>query len=421
MATVQPLTAVGKWVLRALVVLAWQAAMGEVCAPLAAQDTAAAADDTWIGSWTSPPTDLIASVARANPYPYQSVTIRSTLRLSAGGDAIRVRLSNDLGGAPITIDAASVGVVGGKLRHALLFGGQRAVTIPAGQSVFSDPLPLRVKPRSDLSVSIYVAGPYDLLTGHVIGQEMVWRAPGDQTMASDLISAMPGFSRLLLTQVDVHTKLRDTSTIAILGDSITEGYLSTFDAHRRWPDYLIAGAPASKLARVGIVNLGISGNRLLQDGDATALVSRLDRDVWSIPRVRTVVMLIGVNDIGYWLVDGSAIPTFAEMQAGYRKVIASTHAHGAKVVGATIMPYAGYGPTFHSSEGEALRQAINAWILTSGEFDAVVDLDLACRAKENPLYLSAVCDGGDGLHPSDQGYEVIAAEVQKVLSERGWL
>ncbi|MBS0412581.1 MAG: SGNH/GDSL hydrolase family protein [Proteobacteria bacterium] len=378
---------------------------------LSAQGALAGEPGKWIAAWTSPPTDVISTLATRTPPPFFATTLRSSLRLSAGGDAIRIRISNDLGAEPLVIGPVTIMLGDGQAPRELRFSGAPQATIPAGASLVSDPVEASVEPLSRVTVSIYTPGPAAGLTGHVVGQEMVWSAPGDQTAAPHLKSALPGFSRLLLTEVDVHTADPQARTVAIIGDSITEGYLSTLDAYRRWPDRLAERTAAAGGPPIGLANLGISGNRLLKDGDGLAVLNRLDRDLFVLPNVKTLIILIGINDLIYPKFDGSPMPQAEAMIEGYKSVVTRARAKGLKVIAATILPFGKSGDVNFSPEGETRRQGVNQWLRTSTDFDGLVDLDRLCRDPGDAQALKAQCDGGDGLHPSDEGYRLIGDAI----------
>lgn len=370
--------------------------------------------DGWATAWAAAPSDAIAPLATGNPPPFADMTLRTTLRLSLGGGALRVRISNDLGTEPLVIGAASVRQRGAAGFVPLRFGGQAGITIPPGQSVLSDGAALPVKALDPVQVSVYVPGPVARLTGHAIGRDPTWIDIGNQALRDEQATGFPGFSPLLLTQVDVQAAPNgNRGTIAALGDSITDGYLASFDSSRRWPD-ILADRLQQQRQELGVANLGISGNRLLRDGDGISVLHRLDRDVWSLSGLKVVVLFIGVNDLGHAFAGGTPMPSPAELISGYRQVIAGARARGVPIVAATIPPYG--RAYYHDRTGGEVRNAVNRWIREGKEFDAVVDLDKICADPREPEALSPACDGGDGLHPSDSGYLLIGNGIAQVLA-----
>ena len=203
--------------------------------------------------------------------------------------------------------------------------------------------------------------------------------------------------------------------VVFLGDSITDGFNSTVDANRRWPDILAQRLQGNVVLRdLGVANQGISGNRVLSEGFGPNALSRFDRDVLSRPGVRSVILLEGINDIGLpnlsaVLPNAGAAPSAEGIIAGYRQLIARARANDVLIFGGTLTPYE--GALYHTAEGEAKRGAVNAFIRESGEFDGVIDFDAAVRDPANPLRLLPAYDSGDHLHPSDAGYASMAAAV----------
>lgn len=337
-------------------------------------------------------------------------TYRLVVHTSVGGSGLRIRLSNAFGEQPVVFGRAYAGVrqAGAALvpgsNRPLSFDGAASVTVQPGVVVYSDPLPGTVAARSDLVISLYVRQAAGTATGHGMAMQTSYLAAGDHAAEPDATA----FTRqtgswfyLDALVVDAH----DTGAVAVLGDSITDGWQSTSDHNTRWPDYLarrLATEPGAGL--LGVANAGISGNKLLTDGAGQSALRRLDRDVLSQPGLRTVILLEGVNDIK----SGSGV-TAADMIAGYRQVIDRAHLLGKCVVGATVLPFHGWSEWTESAE--AVRQAINTFIRTSGEFDATIDLDQALRSPYDHTRLFPPFDGGDHLHPNDKGMQAMADTV----------
>jgi lysophospholipase L1-like esterase len=206
-----------------------------------------------------------------------------------------------------------------------------------------------------------------------------------------------------LDAVVVRTGAR-TGAVAALGDSITDGWASTADLNRRWPDYLARRLQQARTAVKGVANEGISGNKVLADGAGQSALNRLDRDVLSLPGVRTVFLFEGVNDI-----KAHTGVTAADMIAGYRQIIARAHAAGKCVVGATVGPFKGWSEWDEAAED--VRQQVNDFIRDSGEFDAVADFDRVLRSPYDPARMLPSFDGGDHLHPGDKGMQAMADAV----------
>ena len=334
---------------------------------------------------------------------------------------IRVRISNAYGTAPLHLTAVHVarpmpgllGVIVPETDAALRFAGRDDVTIPAGADVFSDPLPFPVVPLSDLTTSLH----YDALpvqpTGHPGARAASFIAPGDQVAATTPSPYTMLEHWYLIAAVEVQAP-RGQGAVVALGDSITDGRGSVPNANNRWPDDLARRFQAGAATRgIGVLNMGIGGNRLLLDGLGPNALARFDHDVVGQDGVRWLILLEGVNDLGTLTREAPATPAehdalVARALAAYQQIVQRAHDHGVKVMLATVMPFMGF-PFYHPTpENEADRQALNAWIRAPGHADAVVDFDAAMRDPAAPDHLLPAYDVGDHIHPSVEGYRVMA-------------
>jgi lysophospholipase L1-like esterase len=343
--------------------------------------------------------------------PYTDKTVRDLVHTSIAGSDIRVRLSNAFGTVPVTFDSVYLGrqatgaaLVAGSNRE-VTFGGSPSVTIPKGAEVLSDPVPIAVAAQSNLAVSVHVAGATGEVTGHPDAQQDNYYGDGDiaaSGSAGSYTNTIGSWFFLDGLVVDAPTQ---TGTVLTLGDSITDGYQSTPDANHRWPDYLAARLlRLPGVAQAGVANEGISGNEVLADGAGVSAQARLDRDVLAQPGARTVVFLEGINDIG-----NGVATSAAQLIAADEQIIARAHADGLRILGGTLVPFAGAG--YYSPQKETVREALNNWIRTSGAFDGVVDFDQALRDPANPITMLPKYDSGDHLHPNDAGYQAMADAV----------
>jgi len=371
----------------------------------------------WVGAWAS------AQIApddknRLAAEDYPDATLRQVVRLTLGGDTLRVRLSNAFGTAPLTIKAAHVAVstdlatarIDPATDRALTFSGRAEVTIPAGADYWSDPVALKVAPLTSLAISLHYAEAPSVQTGHPGSRATSYILPGDHLAAADLPGAKTADRWLQISSIDVvSAKAR---AIVALGDSITDGYGVQPNTNLRWTDGLLERL---KGRNIGLLNLGIGGNRVLLDGLGPNALARFERDVLSQAGVTHVVLLEGINDLGVLTRDAPASPEahkalVAQVIAGYRQMIDRAHDRGIKVIGATILPY-GRSAYYHPGpESEADRQAINAWIRAPGNFDGVIDWDKALRDPAQPTQLLPAYDN-DGLHPNMAGYKAMADAV----------
>ena len=392
--------------------------------------TAHAAPDAsaWVASWTAAPQPVWSAdffFPTNVPAELNHQTVRQTARISLGGKRLRVVLSNSYGKQPLVLGKATVAtpaeggsVVASSVRT-LTFDGSESATILPGASLVSDPVAMTVPALSQLAVSLYVPGPAPVASFHWDGRQTSWIVEGDQTTAQQLRIQNPETqsttARPWLAGIQVESE-QPARAVAVLGDSITDGATASLDKDTRWPDLL-----AARLAPhgVSVINAGISGARLLADGMGVNALARLDRDVLSQPGVRSVIVLLGINDISW---AGTAFgrdaqrPTFAALTAGYRQLITQAHSRGVRVIGGTLTPFEGALPgtpldDYYQPDKNALREQVNEWIRHSGAFDAVIDFDAALRDPAHPHKMAQTFDSGDHLHPGDEGNRAMADVV----------
>ncbi|MGZ3184960.1 MAG: SGNH/GDSL hydrolase family protein [Telluria sp.] len=378
--------------------LAWIAS----CAFLSS-GAAHAGTPQWIGAWEAP-----------SDYPgpaLKAMTIRQRMRVSAGGSALRVRLSNLFGDKPLRIGPVHVDGA------PLAFGGHATVTIPAHGAVSSDPLALPVTPLHELTVSLYLPDGAPVSTLHATGLANAQLAAGpDATAAASLAGAETDDSRYFVAGIEVLNP-EGAGTLVTLGDSLTEGAGSTPDTNRRWPDVLAERVQA-RWPGVGVVNAGIAGNRILASfGDGfigPSTLERFDRDVLEQPNVRWVLFLQGINDI--MGADGATDParqvSAQQLIAAIEQLAARAHAKGVAFWVGTVLPRGGsqaFRP--HTAAAEAKRQALNAWIRSTRAIDGVIDYDAAVRDPAHPDRLLPAYAAKDLTHLNDMGNRKMAETV----------
>jgi lysophospholipase L1-like esterase len=375
----------------------------------------------WVAGWGASPQPPIA--ANLSGRGFANATVREIVDSSAGGAMVRVRLSNAFGATPMRIAAASIALerqgaelTPGTLR-VLSFAGRRSAVIPAGGGVTSDPVVLRVDPGTHLAVSLYLRARSGPVTQHTQAGQINWVAAGGRTLEQSARAfLLPTQSWYLLSGLDVLAPHRDRGAVVALGDSITDGVGSPLDADARYPNDLARRFAARAGATLSVVDEGIGGNRVLDDTPCCGpgAVARFRRDVLSQPGVRDVILLEGINDIGQSQSRGALSAPHTPVSAlqiveGYERIIAMAHAAGVRVFGATLTPFR--GAHVWTPAGEAKREAVNAWIRSSGAFDGVIDFAAAVTDPGHPQRLAPVFDSGDHLHPDAAGYRAMARAV----------
>ena len=393
---------------------------------------------TWIGTWATAP-------QAATKGPVQTVhnqTVRLIVHTSVGGKRVRIKISNTFGDQPLLIGAAHIArrvaeaEIDPASDRALKFHGRSSATIPPRSMVVSDTADLDAPALSDLAISLFFPETAALTTSHILAKQTNYVSPetGDVTAQAKFPVAKTITSWPFLTGVDVEASNHGASIVA-LGSSLTDGDGSTRDTNRRWPDVLaeLLQKARGEAAEFGVLNEGIIGNRLLSDTESPrqagghpplgavfeelgpALgqsgVVRFDRDVLAQAGVKYAILALGVNDM---LFPGSFIPqtetvTAQDLMKGNRLLIARAHKKGIRVIGTTIPPFEHalfrnpFYDRFYSPENEKIRQEVNAWIRTGGEFDGVIDFDEAVRDPDHPTQILPAYDSGDHLHVNNAG------------------
>lgn len=367
--------------------------------------------DGWSRSWMAAP--QAASAPTDKHLDLADRTVRQVVRISSGGQRIRLRLSNEMSVQPLEVGAVHVAMAGenGAIvpgsDHVVTFEGRRDTLIPARAPRLSDPIAMPVRPLTHVTVSIHLPRGAPDATVHSYSAATGWTAPGDQTAVGRMTGESRIEPRLILTAIEVQNRKAGT-TIVTLGDSITDGVRATPDSNRRWPDLLAERLQKAGRANVGVANAGISANRLLSEGAGYNALARFDSDVLAVPGITHVVILEGVNDLGNAARAGQMLRPEALIGA-YRQMIARAHDRGVKVILATILPYKGAG--YWSEPGETARMAVNHWIRTNREADGFVDLDKAVADPADSARMAKPYDVGDALHPNDAGFKAMADAV----------
>ena len=379
----------------------------------------------WVGTWAAAP-QMPTGENGLNPADagFDNQTVRMTARVSIGGKEVRVRLSNEYGNAPVTIGDAHIALAGkgaeivaGTDRQ-LVFSGENSFVIPPGAVMMSDPVRLDINPLTTVAVSIFVPQATGPATWHALARQTTYiSGAGDFTASANMSVTKTTHSWYWLSGIEVLASAR-TAAVVTLGDSITDGAAATLDANHRWPDVL-ADELAKNGATLGVLNEGISGNRLLHDVAGANALARFDADALSQDGVKYLIVLEGINDIGWPHITGGKYAgdkvSAEEIIAALRQIAERAHAHGIRVFGGTLTPFE--GAFYETPDGEAEREAVNKWTREGGAFDGVIDFDEVTRDPKQPKRFLPADDSGDHLHPGDAGYDAMAHAAVKALLE----
>ena len=373
----------------------------------------------WVGTWAAAPAPAEGFTG------FNNHTIRLNPRISMGGSSFRVRISNAYGTRPLTIGAARIAlrdqgpaIVAGSDRS-LKFGGEDGTVIAAGAVAFSDPVEFGAPPLSDLAVSLYLPGEVFAnfqITGRYARQTNYISPPGN--FAAERVMPVGNLTDqwFFLCGVDVVGPAEAGGVVA-LGDSLTDGNISTIDAFCRWPDQLARRLVARGGRPIGVMNNGLGGNRILHDLRGDSGLWRFDRDVLAQPGVTHVIVMLGTNDLRNRWAKPEEEVTGEQMIAGLKQMAVRAHSAGIKIIGATLTPFG--NETFMANAWNPTREkhrvTVNTWIRESGAFDGVADFDAAVRDPEIPTQMASRWDCGDGLHQSDAGYCHLADVIDLAL------
>ena len=366
-------------------------------------------------------------------------TFRLIVRPDIWGKQARIRLSNAMGTKPVTFDGAYVGLqinsatIARGTNKPVTFAGKRSITIPPGESRWSDAVPLNFVHDAaalqgrKLAVSFTVVGESGSMTWHAKALQTSYvTAPGAGAKGQDESETAFPYSTaswFFLDAVDMMAPA-DTRVVVAFGDSITDGTASTMNGDDRWPDILSRRLHAQFGNKVAVVNAGIGGNQVagpaeyspqkpFPGGPSSAM--RLERDLLSLSGVSTVIWLEGINDFSK---NGNA--SIETVQAGMRDGVARIRKAipGVRVIGATLTSAFGSSSAAHGfQEQDDKRRALNTFIRSSGVFDGVADFDMATYDPETRgikvqmIPESTTGGPGDKLHPNRAGYHAMAYSI----------
>ncbi|MFE1591100.1 GDSL-type esterase/lipase family protein [Nocardia sp. NPDC058705] len=367
-------------------------------------------NNTWVAGFRTGVIDPTEQIKLAESREFGDETVRHVLHMAGGGDAVRVRLTNRYGVAPLRIGA--VRIARRKAGSAIIedrevtFGSTAAVIIDAGAESVSDPIELPVTAGEDLLLSLYLPESTGLATFSHQPGEIAYIVDGDQTAEVELPDALEVPFRFFVTGIDVLVSEQPPIAVAF-GDSWFEGVGTTPSANRRSVDVL-----NDRLARGWVVNNGIAGNRLTAEQIGESGVRRFDSDALQVPGVTDILINFGINDLILGAMGGQPSATTEELIAGFTDLADRAHAAGLRIHAATIGPYAGcVYPGMPLLETQPTRHAVNEWLRTTTLFDSIFDVDRAVNDPHRPDCIRPEFDSGDGMHLNDAGAAAMAATV----------
>jgi lysophospholipase L1-like esterase len=368
----------------------------------------------WVGSWMT--AQQLVESTNLPPVALANNTIRQIFQVSIGGTHIRLKFSNEFSSVPVTFQSVhaaklvSTSTVDATTDKALTFNGQSSVTIAAKGFVWSDPIDFTLAPLSKVAVSIFFGSDASatVITGHPGSRTTSYIQTGDGAAAASLTSPTSTDHWYYIANLDVDAD-SSTHAVAILGDSITDGRGSTTNSNNRWTDALAKRLQTNAATtKVGVLNAGIGGNTILSGGLGPTASVRFDRDIVGQSGVKWAIIFEGVNDIGY----ASTTTISTNLIDAYTQFVKKCHNAGLKAYGATITPFG--ASSYYTADHETIRQAVNTWIRTPGNFDAVLDFDAAVKDPANAINLLATYSS-DGLHLSPTGYQKLADSIDLTL------
>jgi lysophospholipase L1-like esterase len=390
----------------------------------------------WVSAWSSAMHAPLAFIPGQAISGLENRTLRMIVRPTIAGERVRIRFSNACGNQPLLIGAAHIALVSKEDKiipesdRTLAFSGKGSTRIPPGAPMLSDPADLKFPAFAEIAVSIFLAGKVDTATFHLTGQKPTYISePGDFTARAEIPNATTKPSWFFLSGLEALASSQ-TATVLALGDSITDGVGAKQGEYNDWPSLLANRLAAQKgLPSIAVVNSGIGGNRVLHDGAGISALARFDRDVLAQPGIAKIILLEGINDIGWPRMKlpsprpgdpdqsgASRESPFAkefvsaqDIIAGYQQIIDRSHQHGIKVFIATLLPYE--GADYYTEDGEVIRAAVNQWIRTRSAADGYFDFDKAVRDPNRPTRFRDGYHSGDNLHPSAIGYKAMADAI----------
>ena len=367
----------------------------------------------WVGTWATAP--QLVETKNMPPSPgLTNNSLRQIIRVSIGGDTLRVRFSNEFSTSAVSMKSVQIAVSTGDntinvpTNKELKFHDSSEVTMDAGAAVTSDPIAFHLTPRMDVAITIYFGQTSFTVTGHPGSRTTSYILAGNTTTTTDFAGAVTTDHWYNINAIDVLTP-STAACVAILGNSITDGRGSITNLQNRWPDiFSEALLKESSTQQVGVLNLGIGGNCILSGGLGPTGVSRYDQDILNQQGVRWAIIFEGVNDIGGVRSDDAASTTANNLIAAYKQMVVKAHAKNIRIYGGTIMPFKGNG--YYNQYSESCRNTVNLWIRSKGNYDGCIDFDKTMRNPQDTTRIVSSYQN-DGLHPDAAGHKTMGESV----------
>lgn len=376
----------------------------------------------WIGTWATAPQTVVKSFMPYNNN-MSNRSVRQVVKVSIGGDMIRLKLSNIYSTEPVVIRSIYIAhakdsfAIDPKSAKYLKFSNQYKVTIPAGKSITSDALPYDLKPLQRLAITINYTSAPTVPTVHMGSRTTSYIMKGVTNAHSNFEKAFRENHWYNISGIDIYTMNNNMSAIAIIGNSITDGKCSTDNAQNRWPDVMSEMLQLKyKITNQGVLNLGIGNNRVVVPGGFGALAKeRFDKDVLAQAGVKKVIIFEGINDIGA-AKSGYSETVARQLIESYQAMIKKAKARRLKVYLGTITPFKGAG--YYSPFHEAARQTVNEWIRNQAknkEVDGILDFAKLLQDPKDDRRMKKEYVSNDWLHPNPTGYKAMGTYAAEII------
>ncbi|MGE5447852.1 MAG: SGNH/GDSL hydrolase family protein [Bacteroidales bacterium] len=368
--------------------------------------------EKWVGTWSTAP--QLVEPGNMPPAPgLANNTLRQVVRVSLGGDTLRMKFTSEYSQSPVTISAVQIAVSKGGSNidattvTALKFNGSPTVTMAPGTAITSDPVAFHLTPRMDVAISIFFGQTSQTVTGHPGSRTTSYLLSGNTISSVDFAGSVNTDHWYVINGIDVKAP-ENAAAIAIIGNSITDGRGSETNKQNRWPDILserLLKNPSTQ--HISVLNMGIGGNCVLKNCLGPSAISRFERDILNQKGVQWAVVFEGVNDLG-GASESTAPKVATDLIEAYKQMITLAHTKNIKVIGATIMPFKNH--SYYTPARDQARIRVNEWIRNSGSFDGVIDFD---QAMQDPLDNTSLLPSvqSDYLHPNVAGHRMMGESV----------